>query len=166
MPSVNWDELKIEYITTDISYRKMSAKYGIPMNTIVHAAKMAEWTKERKRHREKVVAKTLRKVSDLESNKLAKLVRVSDTLDGLIEQVIEEKKADLSTQDLRNLTLTIKDAISIKRNVYHLPTLSEAETFEIARERLALDRKKMEAEKDGSGSVEIILSPEGAEFSE
>ena len=117
MSSVNWNELKIEYITTDISYRKMSAKYGIPMNTIVHAAKTAEWTKERKRYREKVVSKTLRKVSDLESNKLAKLVRVSDNLDELIEQVMEAKKEELSTQDVRNLALTIKDAISIKRNV-------------------------------------------------
>ena len=165
MSSVNWNELKIEYITTDISYRKMSAKYGIPMNTIVHAAKTAEWTKERKRYREKVVSKTWRKVSDLESNKLAKLVRVSDNLDELIEQVMEAKKEELSTQDVRNLALTIKDAISIKRNVYHLPTLSEAETFEIARERLALDRKKWEAEKEEAEPIEIILSAEGVDFS-
>lgn len=165
MSSVNWNELKIEYITTDISYRKMSAKYGIPMNTIVHAAKTAEWTKERKRYREKVVSKTLRKVSELESNKLAKLVRVSDNLDELIEQVMEAKKEELSTQDVRNLALTIKDAISIKRNVYHLPTLSEAETFEIARERLALDRKKWEAEKEEAEPIEIILSAEGVDFS-
>ena len=71
---VNWEELKTEYITTDISQRKLAAKYGIGAVAISTRSKVEGWVEARKQYKAKTLAKTLEKSSTREANRLARLM--------------------------------------------------------------------------------------------
>lgn len=74
MAKVNWEEIKTEYITTDISQRKLAAKYGIGPAAIATRSKNEEWVKAREQYKSKTIAKTLEKSSTREANRLARLM--------------------------------------------------------------------------------------------
>lgn len=74
MAKVNWEELKTEYITTDVSQRKLAAKYGIGAVAISTRSKAEGWVEARKQYKAKTLAKTLEKSSTREANRLARLM--------------------------------------------------------------------------------------------
>ena len=74
MAKVNWEEIKTEYITTDISQRKLAAKYGIGTVAISTRSKSEGWVEARKQYKAKTIAKTLEKSSTREANRLARLM--------------------------------------------------------------------------------------------
>lgn len=74
MAMVDWQTIKTEYITTDISYRKLGQKHGVNSTTISVRGKAEGWVEERKRFRRKTLAKTLEKSSDREAGRLARLM--------------------------------------------------------------------------------------------
>lgn len=75
----------------------------------------------------------------------------------------EQQFSKVDTRALKDLTAVIKDLASIIRNVYGIPTQAEAEAQRIAAERLALDKKKAEADSTDDG-VEIVIAGEAEEW--
>ena len=74
MAKVNWEEIKTEYITTDISQRKLAKKYGVSHIAISNRSKNEGWVKAREQYKAKTLAKTLEKSSTREANRLARLM--------------------------------------------------------------------------------------------
>ena len=72
--AADWQKMKSEYITTDISYRKLGQKYGVNSTTISVRGKTEGWVEERKRFRSKTLAKALGKSSEREAGRLARLM--------------------------------------------------------------------------------------------
>ena len=74
MANADWKKIKTEYITTDISQRKLAAKYGVSHVAVSTRSKNEEWVKAREQYKAKTLAKTLEKSSDIEANRLARLM--------------------------------------------------------------------------------------------
>lgn len=91
MSSVNWNEVKTEYITTEhSSYRKLSKKYNIPLGTLYNRAKVEGWVEAKKQFTSKTMAKTLSVIESQQVNKLKRIQDMSDKLLDKIERAIDE----------------------------------------------------------------------------
>lgn len=88
---VNWEKIKTEYITGDISQRKLAEKYGVPYSTVRDRAQKDSWFKERKKSRQKVVSKSVQKVE-------AKQVRIASKELTLLDKI--EKHLDRAISDV------------------------------------------------------------------
>lgn len=182
----DWKQIKTEYITTDTSYRKLSAKYDVPMSTLTRIAIKEKWVEARERYKNKVVAKTVEKMAVKEANKLAKLRTMTDSMVNVVEGIfndpeqfqrhlvqtrdgqlwdVEErvfKKAD--TKAIKDITAALKDLSSVLRNVYDLPTVQEQAAMDNAASRLQLDRDKAavgQTSDDSETGVVMLPSVEG-----
>ena len=87
---LNWLEIKTEYITTDISYRKLADKYGVHYKVIADRGKAEGWVALRSQHRDKTLTKTLDKISTKQASKLARIDTLTDKLLDKVERAIEE----------------------------------------------------------------------------
>lgn len=56
---VNWNKVKTEYITTDISQRKLADKHGIPYPTLRKRCRTEAWYEQKKAYCSKVVTKAV-----------------------------------------------------------------------------------------------------------
>ena len=148
----DWRKIKTEYITTDTSYRKLGLKYGVHYQTICRRAKEEGWIEQREQHENKVVTKTLDKISEKQSNS-AELMQ--DTANALLHMIAEGlEKFDPDTlladrQALRGITGALKDLKDV------LSLKSDAD-LEEQKARIAKLRK--EAEEDDAAPPEIKVS--------
>lgn len=175
----DWKQIKTEYITTDISYRKLAAKYNVPMSTLTRIAIKEKWVEGRERYKNKVVAKTVEKMAVKEANKLAKIRTMTDSMVEVVEGIFNDpeqfqrhiiqtrcgeiwdaeervlKKAD--TKAIKDITAAIKDLSTVIRNVYDLPTVQEQTAMDHAAARLQLDREKAAMGQTDDGETGIVL---------
>jgi len=123
-------EAEKEYIYSDLSYSAIAEKYGISYPALANYARKNNWVNKRK---EKKQNTSLPDPFDV-----SKLARSSDALETIIENAfltVSKKSADtkkeVDTKTLKELTSTLKDAISIKQNIYLLPMLTEQKQLEL-----------------------------------
>ena len=91
--AVKWEKIRNEYITADISYRKLSEKYGVSFGSIRDAAKKEQWVKERADYRKSLHEKTIEKAKQANANAEAKrLERIGAITDKLLDKL--EKAVD------------------------------------------------------------------------
>lgn len=74
MAEINWEEIKVEYITTNISQRKLADKYDIPLSNITRRSINEKWVEQREQYKSKVMSKTLDKSVNREANRLTRLM--------------------------------------------------------------------------------------------
>lgn len=60
----NWEKIRHEYITTNISQRKLAEKYNVRRGTLLGIANRDGWAKDREEYRTKVRTKTEQKSLD------------------------------------------------------------------------------------------------------
>ena len=87
---IDWEAIKTEYITTDLSYRQLGQKHGLSHQMIAVRGKSGGWVELRRQYKAKVTAKTVEKMA---SKKASQRVRVADLADKLLdklEQAIDE----------------------------------------------------------------------------
>lgn len=74
----------------------------------------------------------------------------------------EQRFSKLDTKALREATQTLKELTVLLRDFYDIPTVAQTETREIAKQRLELDKRKLEAsirDDDDENETGIILMP-------
>lgn len=71
---VDWNKIKAEYITTDISQRKLAVKYAVSHVAVSAHSSAEQWVEERERYRARTLAKTLEKSSEKDAGRLARLM--------------------------------------------------------------------------------------------
>lgn len=86
----DWKKIKTEYITTDISYRKLGEKYGVNYSVIGARAREEGWVEQRTQFRNKTHTKTMEKISEKQAKQAAKVADLADKLMSKLEQAIEE----------------------------------------------------------------------------
>ena len=109
----DWQAIKTEYITTDTSYRKLSQKYGIHYKVISDRGKDEKWVELRSQYRDKTLTDTLKKISQQESNRAARIHNVADKLLNKIEAMVDSGRP-LDTKAIRALTAAVKDLKEIQ----------------------------------------------------
>ena len=109
---MDWSKLKAEYITTDVSYRKLADKYDMSYVTIARVGKAEDWAGQRKRHQENTLTKTLDKISEGHAKRAAKIQNAADTL---LEKIMEIMTTiEIDTQSARQIAATLKDIKEIQ----------------------------------------------------
>lgn len=179
MAKADWVAIKTEYITTRISYTKLSEKYGINASVIMTRAAKEKWVDAKKKNHNKTVEKAIRKASAKQVNVLAKELMLADKLSdvlnralkdadqfnryvvtegcGMGESEVSEKIFDkIDMKALRDAAATLKIIEDMKRSMNNILTEPEKQKMEIEREKLAMEKAKivgLDDEDDNTGVV-------------
>ncbi|HJI69442.1 MAG TPA: hypothetical protein OIM14_03990 [Oscillospiraceae bacterium] len=182
---MDWDAIKQEYISTNISQRELAEKYGVSVSSLGKRCASEGWGGLRKKFRKKVEKKTMEKISRKKACELAKIGVCADKLVRLIDDSLndtatvrqtivkivpsedDEDEAEveeyclqkLDTKYLRQMTAAMKDLMEILRDVYGKPNTVERANMQYARERLDLEKAKaaagMPTDEEEYGIIEI-----------
>lgn len=159
---MDWELIKNEYVTTDVTQRELAKKYKVSKNSIsIHCVKEG-WAELRKKHLDTVRRKVGREMAEKQAgeqvNILKSLINASNNAMKLIEinlqRALENEEPD--PRKVKDWVACIKDLAPTVRNLNDLDTLHERETRKIALERLELERKK--ANLDQEFDNEIIIN--------
>ena len=92
MAEINWEEIKVEYITTNISQRKLADKYDIPLSNITRRSINEKWVEQREQYKSKVTSKTLDKSVNREANRLARLMDTTSKAIDVAAKAFEDQQ--------------------------------------------------------------------------
>ena len=90
----DWEAIKIEYVTENISYEKLANKHKVPPSTLIKRAYRERWTQEREKYRQEVVKKIYNRMSNAEAKKYTKVDRSLQRLAELIEKSLDDEKRE------------------------------------------------------------------------
>lgn len=179
---IDWKPIKTEYITTRVSYRQLSERYGVSIAQISRVSNREHWTEQREQYAHKCFKKAEVKAANKEANSLARLITattkaidvamgaledehqfrryiVTDSI-GSVTSTVEKQFDKVDTKALKELTGVLKDLTGLVRDFYNIPTPAQAEAQRIAAARLELDRKKAESGEESGEPVEIVFTGE------
>ena len=161
--AVDWLKLKTEYITTDTSYRKLSAKYGVTAQAIYNKGKAEEWVKQREQYLDKAFVKSMAKEESKAVDRYTRLTSVADKLLSKIEIAVDALDEEaalklLSSTTLRSLSGALKD-------------IKEIQSLKGDRDLKEQDARirKLEREAEGEtedGEIKIVFSSDMERWSE
>lgn len=128
---MDWMQMKEEYITGDVSYRRLGEKYGVAASTVSDRASREGWARMRREYRDRgaQMTNTLQSVADKLLRRIESSVDAEETLD---------------VKDLRALVSAVKDLISIREACPEL-------------ERRVRIAELEEALGDREGGIEVIF---------
>lgn len=180
----NWKKIETEYITTDISQRRLAEKYGVSYNTIKQKSAVGGWVAQKHEHHRKVTAKVRDAIAGEQARDMVDLIDCVDKHIELMKKVYEDEEQfrrhlveredddgkrveekifrKYDTKAMRDCTLQLEKIIGMYRDVHELPNLQQRESQRIAAERLEMDKKK--AASDGPKKLEVVF--EGADVEE
>ena len=172
---IDWDAIKTEYVTTDISLRGLQTKYKISRGSIDKHSKNDGWVKARKDYKSKAVAKAVSKSCNKRAAELSELfdiaLNVKDTLKkaskdpeqfnryivqystGNGEYDTEERIYDkVDMRSVKDLMQSMKVLEDIMRSVGNIKTDAEEQ-------RLRIEKEKWEREKaEQSAAHEVRIT--------
>ena len=90
MPEMDWEAVKTEYVTTNISKTKLAEKYGLPHGQVQYRSMAEQWGELRRRHRDKIMAKTSDRLSDEAAERMARLMGSTDKLMDAALQALDD----------------------------------------------------------------------------
>ena len=135
----NWNKIKAEYLAGGTSYRKLCAKYGVPLSTLRRKAQAERWVQlqEQVEHKvddslvEKVVAKELEEAVDFDKLVDQMMLRVKiaiynvDTNNAKAVNLLVGALKDL--QKIKGLDRSDLDAAEQKARIKALEAKSETQ---------------------------------------
>ena len=106
MADIDWGRIETEYLTTNTSYRKLSAKYHVNSTTIAKKARAENWVEKRKQHARNVLSETVSEIAKKQARKYARVCSIADKLltkldtaaDQLDLQIISHRKEEETDQ--------------------------------------------------------------------
>ena len=91
---MDWLKIKNEYISGNISYRKLAEKHNVGLSALTKRATEEKWYEKRKNQRVKIEAKveqkTAEKLAEAEANRLLRISAAADRLLEKIEEATEQ----------------------------------------------------------------------------
>ena len=152
---VDWLAIKTEYITTDIGYRKLAAKYGVTEGRINKIGKDEGWVKQREQYRSKTAAKALEKISKQQSDaQAARAKRLMDVADEALEKVAAKVRAinpeTVEARDMRAICATLLDLQELMRVRSDLDDREQ-------RARIANLERQADKESAGKEAVQVVM---------
>ena len=121
-----WTQLRLEYISTDTSMRKLEKKYGVPLSQIRTRLQNENWQELRQSVTDKTTHKSIDLISDMNAEKCTRAFRVADTVMDKLEQVVENIDPDdpEALRMLKEASYTLKH---VKEIGYFRSGLDQAE---------------------------------------
>ena len=152
---VDWLAIKTEYITTDIGYRKLAAKYGVTESQINRTGKNEGWVELREQYRSKTQAKALEKISaqqiDAQAARAKKLLNVADVaLEKITAKVLAINPDTVDAREMRAICATLLDLQELMRV---RSDLDEREQ----RARIATLERQAAKEDSSKEAVQVVM---------
>lgn len=85
-----WERLKTEYITSEISYRNMSSKYGISYTRLQQRGNDEDWRKKRAEYKEKLLNKSVDLICEEQAQRIARAILIGDKMLEKVEESLNE----------------------------------------------------------------------------
>ena len=156
---MDWNAIKTEYITTDTSYRKLSAKYGVHYNVIGNRSRLEDWQSLRDQYKAKSLSKTINALSTAQANRATRLQDVASKLLDKIELVIDgiddQRGGARATKDVSDALKNVKDIMMIR---------SDADVRE-QEARIAKMQKEAQRDDVQKEPVRVIIEDGASEYS-
>ena len=185
MATIDWEEIKAMYITTQLSTTQLAAKYGLTASLVQRHCSQEGWVAKRTAYRMQAAAKAVDAANDNEADRLGKIINAANSMATVIEgafadpdqfhrhivldmdRMVEQRFEKLDSKAIKDFTGALKDMTLVLRNLHHLPTQAEAEAQRIAAERLKLEQRKVDAaEKAEQIDKSIVVKFEGGDLEE
>lgn len=185
---VDWEKIKTEYITGNISYRKLAEKYKIALTTLTSRAKKEKWYDEKLKSKDRIVRKAVQKAENRQANVYAKELTLLNKLESHLDKalsdvdqfnrhivsegigegmsVTEERlysKADMRA--LADAAKTLQLVEKMKKSMNNILSLEQQEQMAIARAKLELERKKAEIAEHQDTEITVRFSDDAEEWS-
>lgn len=152
--SADWNRIKTEYITTDISYRKLAQKYGVGESTLFAKASKEKWVEQREQYQSKTVAKTLDAIARKQVSRAQRLQSVADKLLCKVESLLDkDEELPLDTQGMKHISGVLKDIREIQM------IRSDADMRE---QEARIEKLHRDAERDDKEKPSITITLEGS----
>ena len=85
-----WEKIKTEYITTDISYRNLADKYGMTYTRLHTRAYEENWKEAREEYKRNLVNKSVDLICEEQAQQIARALRIGNTMLEKIEESLNE----------------------------------------------------------------------------
>ena len=86
----DWDKIRTEYITSDLSLKDISEKYGVQQRLVNTKSAEQGWVDQRKKYNAKVVEKAVNKVATKRANQLAKELAIADNISNVLKKALDD----------------------------------------------------------------------------
>ncbi len=124
---INWNQLKVEYLSSNISLRRLADSHGMNRSTVLSYARRHQWRKDKVKMHTAVDTAIDQRLVDLQVDaavsKVEKMDRMVDDLFDRTAQAIldldkrfingEVVSVPISAKDIRSLTSALKDLAEI-----------------------------------------------------
>lgn len=174
---VNWKKIKTEYITTDISQRKLADKYKVSYSTIRNRSKNEGWYDEKLRYGSSVVAKAIEKSAAKEAAMLVAEYEIAcqfvellgaSLKDNTYQSTINYGKTvltdSLDTKKILEAANALSKFMDIKRIIKGHQTAQEQQSHELAVRRLELEEKKAQKDSAEDKEIRVVIDKDVEEF--
>lgn len=149
---MDWEKLKIEYITTKTSYRKLAEKYNVSFAVLRRVAEKEKWTKLKTQTKQKADTKLVNSVA---KDMVKHSIKINDVADKLLDKIVMilDEFEGIDSQAIKQLTSSLKDIKDIK-GIKSEIDLKEQEA------RIDKLRKDIESEKpEDEKPYGVVLMP-------
>ena len=143
----DWPKIKAEYIRGGIGTRKLAEKYGVSLTTLKKKCASEGWVKLRIQKEAKRTARVVDACATKEANEAIKIYEAADKA---VEIILKKLSGNLTPQDVRHLTGSLKDIAAVKG----LQTEAEKREQEA---RIAKLRREAEGRAEGDGEISIKI---------
>ena len=161
----NWNEIKTLYVSSDrYTLGELAEKFGVSLASIKRHSSKEKWGKERQRNIQQATER-IEKVQ-------AELVRTEQIEDFTYREKVNEIARKLlnniaNTVDMYGkpanilaLTTALKDLVAVMRDVNGEPNLVAQRTYELAKQKLALDEMRANRGISETGESGVVMLPE------
>lgn len=154
----DWRKIEAEYITTtETSYRKLAAKYGLNQATIAQKAKAEDWVGKRKQQASTAQARILENDINSKVDRASRLMSVADKLLNKVEQVVDQE-GPISAGAIKNLSDALK-------NIRETQMIRSEQDILEQEARIAKLRKETEKDEIKKEPIRIVLEDGLVEYS-
>lgn len=131
----DWNALRTEYVTTDISLPKMHEKHGTSLSALKDRCAKEGWVAAREEYRAEVGQRVVQKAVDAEVSRLEGLQNNASLVSTLIHMhLLNLANAGLdsgATEDgvkmVKDLTAALKQISEVMRDLYMIPVKKDAD---------------------------------------
>ena len=153
----DWQKIRAEYITTDISYRKLAEKYGLDQATIARKAKKEDWVSKRQHHADKTQAKILTADTQKKVDRVGRLMTVADKLLRKVEMAVDQE-GPISAGAIKNLSDALK-------NIRETQMIRSELDIHEQEARIAKLQKEAQREDNQKEPIRVIIDEGLTEYS-
>ena len=171
----DWNALKTEFVTGDISAAELAKKHNINKQTLYRHYQIERWQEAKKEYLEDVLEKCADKASYIAAIKLAKELDIANKLSGVLDEaasdekqfyrhIVKEKSSDGESYDekifgkvdmsaLNNAIKALKSLEEIKSVMYGIVPPAEERRLQLEEAR----RKEKEGTGENTQSGVVVL---------